>query len=1030
MLKFTLLGQVLLVKNGQPLSRFRSQKEAALLIYLAQTGETHPREFIAELLWDGRTTQQSLSNLRTVLTRLRKRVGDALLITRKSLALAPESRQQVDSVILLQTLAELGQIDTPAKAGTLQKALDTYQDDFLADFDLPAAPNFEQWMLATRAHIRQQVIAAYAKLGHYVLSTGDVAFGIEVVQRWLQVDALDEAAHTLLMRLQIKQGKVQEAAAHYAHVIKLLKTELNAAPSAEMTALIQHARSQPIIRSRQATTAHHNLPAAYDQFFGRKNAQQEIHVRLDQPWCRLVTIVGQGGVGKTRLATTIARSRLSQYRDGVWLVDLTEIDPADDDLAEAIAIEIATILDLRLSGSAAPIAQLLSHLQHKQMLLMLDNFENLLAGRQIVLDIVERCENVQLLITSREALKIRAEWTIALRGLSYSTNDTDDMPSDAVELFAARRAQQQRGTLTAAELIPIHAICRMVEGLPLAIELAAALTRSASCQVIADQLRDGFAALVASLHDVPHRHSGLHIVFEMSWRTLTPTLQQLLARLSLFAGGFTQTAAQQIAEADVQHLVALGEKSLLIQDVAAERCRLHAVVRAYAAEKRPFSDDTPQKHAHYYLTLLAQHTGRLQKEAPQRSVAVIQPDIDNVRLAWQTGLAQRYVDLLSAALTPLSIYYQLRGLAREGKAVMHTTFNTALTWGSAGSALAIRAGLERARFQNRLGQYWPVVKTIQTVLQLAAQGNDRWAQGMGQVLWGEALWRLGEYDLAVEKLTHALTIARAIDSTLLIGWCHHHLGVIDDIQSRYTAAHDHLQQACVAWQTTDNAQALSNSLNSIGLVCYHQGDLHASQHAMEQALTLCNQIDNYHLQALLLNNLSIIATEQGDYMGAQYYLHLGLELANTNGNLTGKGEIYTNLGRNYRLLGETELAVASLEHGLRIAESIDNRSLIATTMINLADTKREQGEPKRAEYLYRQALKIARQDDLQHTECEVLIGIAELLSESNKEHARYHSAEAVALAEDIQNPRLLKLANAIDQNLNVPASAHEENLSV
>lgn len=1021
MLKFTLLGQVLLVKNGQPLSRFRSQKEAALLIYLAQTGQTHSREFIAELLWDGRTTQQSLSNLRTALARLRKQVGDALLVTRKSLALSPEICQQVDAVILLQTLAEIGQIDTTAKADTLQKALDSYHGDFLAGFYLPDAPNFEQWMLVTRAHIRQQVIATYTKLGQYALSTGDVEFGSAVAQRWLQVDALDEQAHMLLMRLQIEQGKMQEAVAHYAHVIKLLKTELNVAPSAEMTALIQQARPRPTLKLPQAKTAQHNLPAAYDQFFGRKSAQQEIHVRLDQPWCRLVTIVGQGGVGKTRLATTIARSRLSQYRDGVWLVDLTEIDPADDDLAEAIAIEIATILDLRLSGSAALITQLLNHLQYKQMLLVLDNFENLLAGRQIVLDIVERCENVQLLITSREALKVRAEWTIALSGLSYATHDTDEMPSDAVELFAARRAQQQRGTLAVAELISIRAICRMVEGLPLAIELAAVLTRSATCQAIADQLRDGFAALAASLHDVPPRHSGLHIVFEMSWRTLTPVLQQQLARLSFFSGGFTATAAQQIAKVQKSHLTALDEKSLLMYDATAERYRLHAVIRAYAAEKRPSTDNTPQKHAHYYLTLLAQHTEPLQKESPQRSVAVIQPDIDNVRQAWRTGLTQHNADLLMAGLTSLSIYYQLRGLAQEGEAVMRTTLRTTAAWGTESITLASRAGLERARFQNRLGQYRPAIKTLKTALKLAVQGDDRWAEGMGHVLWGEALWRLGQYDLATEKLTHALNIAHAVDSTLIIGWCHHHLGIINDIQSRYSHAHDQLQQACTAWQIIDNVQALSNSLNSIGSVCYHQGDLHAAQYAMEQALRLCNQIDNYHLQALLLNNLSIIATEQGDHMGAQYYLQLGLELATKSGNLSGQGEIYTNLGRNYSLLGETDLAIESLERGLRISESIDNQALMATATLNLAETTREQRNLKRAESLYRQALKIARQSGLQRVECAALIGMAELLSESNEEHAKQYSVASVALAEAIQNPHLLKRANAINHYLSLPA---------
>ena len=161
MLSFQLLGAVSLFKNGQPLSQFRSQKEVALLIYLAQTGQSHQREFMADLLWEDRTTPQALSNLRTVLARLHKQVGDALVVSRKTLALAAASQQQVDAVVLRQSLATIGSVDTPAKAATLRHALDAYRGDFLADFHLPDAPQFEHWVITTREQIRRQVIVAY-----------------------------------------------------------------------------------------------------------------------------------------------------------------------------------------------------------------------------------------------------------------------------------------------------------------------------------------------------------------------------------------------------------------------------------------------------------------------------------------------------------------------------------------------------------------------------------------------------------------------------------------------------------------------------------------------------------------------------------------------------------------------------------------------------------------------------------------------------------------------------------------------------
>ncbi len=528
---------------------------------------------------------------------------------------------------------------------------------------------------------------------------------------------------------------------------------------------------------------------------------------------------------------------------------------------------------------------------------------------------------------------------------------------------------------------------------------------------------------------MPGRHRSLGVVFEMSWRTLTPALQQRLARLAVFRSGFTGAAAHSIAEADAQHLAALRDKSLITYDEASDRYAIHPVIRAYAAEKCPDSDPTPHKHADYYLTLLAEHAEALQKDAPQRAVAVIQPDMDNVRRAWQTGLALGQVDLLAAALTSLSVVYQLRGLAQEAESAMQTTVRIATTWGAQGIALATRTGLEQARFQNRLGRYRPALETLKAALQAAAQCDDRWANGMGHVLWGESLWRLGEYEAATDKLTHALRLAHALDATLIVGWCHHHLGVIDDIQGRYAAALDHLQQACDAWRAIDNTQNLSNSLNSIGAVCYHQGNLSAAQRAMEEALALCNQLDNRHLQSLLLNNLGMIATQQGDYVGAQYYLQIGLDLAVSNGNLTGQGELNVNLGKNYRLMGKIDLAVEHLEEGVQIAESLGNRSLLATALFNLADAERDRENEKWTKTLYHQALAITQQDNLQSLECEVMIGLAEFLSKRDEGAASEYSTKAVSLAEVLQHPALLQRAKAVNQYTHVFSDVNEGNRS-
>ncbi len=1020
-LSFRLLGQVALFKDGKPLEQFRSQKEAALLIYLAHTGESHPRDFLAELLWEDRTISQMRGNLRTVLSRLREQVGDALVVTRSSVGLAEDSRHPVDSVRLLQALINFGPIGSSEKATALQNLLTDYRGDFLADFYLSDAPLFDSWTTTTREEIRTQVIVAFRKLAEYILDGGETTQGIAIARRWLKVDELDEDAHILLIRLLLEQGDRPAAVAHYQAAVHLLRSELDVEPSPSLSGLIQPALPTPSPPARHLRSASHNLPPAYNPFFGRVRVQREIHSRLDQSWCRLVTIVGQGGVGKTRLATDIARDRLDRYSDGAWLVDLAEVESEDEDLAEAIAIEIATAIDLRLSGSARPTEQLLTHLQQKQTLLVLDNFEHILGGIQIVLDILQRCEAVQLLATSREALHIRAEWAIPLLGLDYPDDDREETPSDAVDLFVARHAQQSPGPLSAAEMTAIRTICRRVEGLPLALELAAALTQETPSQEIAAQIENDFDKLTASLRDVPERHRSLHIVFEMSWGRLSADLRTCLAQLAICRGGFAPDAAQQIAQADARHLDALQQKSLLTYSPEADRYTLHSVVRAYAAAKRPAEDPTPHRHAEYYLSLLAAHADPLQRAAPQKSVALLLTDLDNIRLAWQTALAERTAKRLAPALPAISTLYQLRGLAREAEDVMQATASAAAEWGASGLPLAARAGLERARFQNRLGRYRPAIETAQRAVALAERVNDRWADGMGHILWGESLWRLGEYATARQQLTHALALAegmapesvQAEDATQIVGWCHHHLGIIDDIQGRYASALDHLQQSCAAWQTIDNAQALSNSLNSVAIVRYHQGDLPAAQQAMEQALAIGEQIDDRHRQANLINNLSMIATEQGNYADAHYYLQQGLNLAVAAGDVYVQGVLYNNLGKNYRLLGDFDAAEEALAQAMQIVEPIGDPMLRATALFYLADTKQARGESKEAESYYRQALEIARRDKLEYIACEILIGLAGLWRATKAAQAREYAAQAIALATKLKNPELLKRAQAI-----------------
>ena len=1037
MLTFRLLGQIQISVDETPVVAFRNRKDIALLVYLAQTGKAQQRDFLADLLWDTSSPKQAGKNLRSAIARLRKQIPEGLVVTRQTVMIAPEHMELVDSSQLLTTLGNIRTVDSAEKAKALEHALATYTDEFLEGFELDGASQFNEWVATTRANIHRQVLATYRKLGAYATDAGDIEQTIAIARHWLAVDETDEAAHVLLIRSLIAEGNKTDALSTYERAVEILRSQLHVEPSIELTALINTIRPnksyQPPVRrngsvAATSRTSLHNLPAQYDQFFGRKKIQKQINDTFEQPWCRLITIVGQGGVGKSRLSTTIGRERLEKYPDGVWFVGLADVDPEDEDLAEAIAIEVAITLNMRLKGGDKPIEQVLNFLEHKQMLLILDNFEHVLGGAQFVLDVVERCDRVQMLVTTREALDLRAEWTIDLDGLNYQEDGLDGDESDAVALFMTRQAQRTGGVISAEDRIAIRSICRMVEGLPLAIELAAVQTRRTPVQTIAQQMQADFGSLTSLMRDVPLRHSSLYVVFEMSWQTLSPSLQGQLARLSVFRGGFTAAAASAIAEATQQDITALADKSLLFHDVDADRYALHAVIREFSAEKLS-ADSTLEKHADYFLALLAQHSEPLQKETPQHSVNLLKPDIENMRLAWQIGLVERKISLLENALPALSVFYQLQGLAREAVTTMYATLDAAMSWGQEAISLAACAGLEQARFQNRLGQYVLAGKTSKAALDLAKQCENEWAVGMGYVLWGESLWRRAKYESAESRLNQALEIGLTLNNSSLAGWANHHLGIINDIQSHFDKALSHLQIACEEWRLIGNIQALSNSLNSMSVVYLNKGESESAKISMEEALKFCTQADNRHLHSILLMNLSNLAIESDSYAEAMHYLPLSLESAISNGDLYLQGAGYLNMGKVLLSQNQTEAAEKNLQTGIKILREIGQLSNLASGMITLARVKRKLNDFESAKNLLTETMAISRQNDFQSAEYEALIGLAELFEDVDVDLAIKHSAEALQLAKTTRNSGHIDRATAIHSSLIKSAPVNEKSLS-
>ena len=331
----------------------------------------------------------------------------------------------------------------------------------------------------------------------------------------------------------------------------------------------------------------HNLPAQPTSFVGRQRELAELTALVADPTCRVLTLVGPGGIGKTRLAMEVASRMMTHFADGVYFVPLQPLRSADN-----LVTAIVDALPLQLSGNDDPRQRLLHYLNGKHLILILDNFEHLLDGVGLVTDIFAAASHVNLLVTSRERLNLQAEQVWPVHGLDVPKDaaDTADTHS-AVQLFMERARQVQPDFTLDDEQNAVIRICQLVEGLPLALEMAAGWVRAMSCAAIADMIQRNIDILTTEQRDLPERHQSMRAVFDHSWNLLTPEEQTVFPRLAVFRGGFSAEAAQEVTGASLQTLATLIDKSLVKLD-ASGRYDLHELVRQYASEQLDAAGET------------------------------------------------------------------------------------------------------------------------------------------------------------------------------------------------------------------------------------------------------------------------------------------------------------------------------------------------------------------------------------------------------------------------------------------------------
>ncbi len=657
-LTLRLLGQPQILNNDTPVTGFISSKTQALLVYLAVTGRPHSREALAGLLWGDMAETPAAKNLRNALSNLRTLAGPYLTITRETAAFNRDAPYWLDVESFTAALAPTA---PPHDLEALHRGVELYQGDFLEGFYVGGALALEEWIAGQRSLLKGMVLQALHTLVVRHLEREEYAAGIEYANRLLALEPWREEVHRYLMLLLTRSRQRSAALAQYETCRRVLADELGVTPMAETTALYERLRAA-------AAPPPHNLPPQPTAFVGREAELAEISRYLHNRDAQLLTLVGPGGIGKTRLALQAAARCIdpetsfdTRFTDGVFVVPLAA-GPGQDNQPNSLLAAMADALHYDLQGPVHPQAQLLNHLRDKHLLLILDNFEHLVAEARQLGDILRLVPGIKLLVTSRARLNLQEEWLLEVQGLAYPASAAGLTPEDAAAFSAvALFAQQARRVVAGFALQPadvpwVVRLCQLVEGVPLGLELAASWLRVLSCAEIVAEVAHGLDFLTTGLQNVPERHRSLRAVFDHSWALLSPAEQTVFAQLAVFRGGFRREAATEIVGVSLTVLAGLVDKSLL-RRTADGRYEVHDLLRQYAAERLAADPETSaavhNRHCRYYARLMAAHSEQLKGEELSDALAVLSAERDNVRAAWDWAVSQRRVEELNQFMEAL-----------------------------------------------------------------------------------------------------------------------------------------------------------------------------------------------------------------------------------------------------------------------------------------------------------------------------------------------------------------------------------------
>ncbi len=913
-LQINLLGKPQIYKDEILITDFGTAKIEALFYFLVVTGRVHTREKLAELLWGDMPDKKAKRNLSKALSILRKVVGpEYLTIDRQSAAFNRDEPYQLDVAIFQTTIEDSDPVTDPTP---LREAVDLYRGEFVEGLNTRDSLSYEEWLLNEREYLRELMLRALETLVTYSVDHNLDEAGIDYAHRLLALDLWREAAHRQLMLLLARTGQRSAALAQYETCRQILAEEFGVEPTAETTSLYER------LKVSQEPPPH-NLPPQPNIFVGRETELKQMMSLLDNANCRLLTIIGPGGVGKTRLALEGATHYLTPetmvtatgFPDGLYYIPLlppTEIDspPSPDQMTRMVVAAIANALPETPKKAGQQAGQLLDYLNlnKSRSLLVLDGFEHLIEGAVFLDTLLQHIPTLKVVVTSRERLNLMQEWVLELEGLDYPKKEWPDEvegwsevdPSElhrysAIALFLQQAQKVQPAfALSENDVPPLIRICQLVEGMPLALELAASWLRLSGCAEIAAEIEKNLDFLATSYRNVPPQHRSLRAVFEHSWQLLSPPEQAVFRQLSVFRGGFQPEAAQAVVEASLMMLGGLVDKSL-VRRTPAGRYEIHELLRQYAAEKLEAEaadyEAARDRHARYYAEFLKQRSKNPQQDETGQTLAELSAEADNIRWGWQ-----RIIE--SGHLEDVNQYWYLGSLEQIDEAP-HSAPTT------------------------------------------LRPPDASWDRGLALHNQGFAACQKGQYEEARQRLRESLAISQAMDDAL------------------YAA----------------------RSKIVLGLVAYDLGDYGEAQGLFQQSLDEVRSVGEYRYRSYALAYLGRLALAGGDPVPAwvEPSLRDSLLISRQVGDIQAVAHILKNWGGLRNLTDRTDearLETASLlEESVSLYRNVSDSWPLTIALIELGRTRLLLGNAEAARKQFEEALHLALATQLTPLALESVVAI-------------------------------------------------------